>query len=231
MPKAGAWMDVIKAVFGVMLLAVAIWMLERIVPAPVAMLLWAMLLIVSGVFMGALLQMDSTVSGWRKFGKGIGVVLLVYGGLLLVGVASNGTDPLQPLRGLNLGGGGADSAKVEFKIIKSTTDLDREIAAAAAQNKPVMLDFYADWCVSCKEMERYTFSDAGVMKEMSKAVLLKADVTANDDIDKALLKRFRLIGPPSILFWDRDGKEQRNMRLVGFVAAKEFSAHLNQAFK
>ncbi len=233
MPKAGAWMDVIKAVFGVMLLAVAIWMLERIVPAPVAMLLWALLLIVSGVFMGALLQMESTVSGWRKFSKGVGVVLLVYGGLLLVGVASNGTDPLQPLRGLNLGGGGVASAqtKVEFKIIKSTADLDREIAAAAAQNKPVMLDFYADWCVSCKEMERYTFSDAGVMKEMSRAVLLKADVTANDDVDKALLKRFRLIGPPSILFWDRQGKEQRNMRLVGFVAANEFSAHLKQAFK
>lgn len=235
MPKAGAWMDAIKAVFGVMLLAVAIWMLERIIPAPVAMLLWALLLIISGVFMGALLQMESTVSGWRKLWKGIGLVLVIYGGLLLVGVASNGTDPLQPLRGLNLGGGGASVSvaheEVEFKKIKSVEDLEREIKAANAAGKPVMLDFYADWCVSCKEMERYTFSNPAIMKEMSKAVLLQADVTANDDIDKALLKKFRLIGPPSMIFWDRSGNELRNLRLVGFMEVEEFLAHIKKAFK
>jgi len=234
MPKAGAWMDAIKAVFGVMLLAVAIWMLERIIPAPVAMLLWALLLIVSGVFMGALLQMESTVSGWRKFWKGIGVVLVIYGGLLLIGVASNGSDPLQPLRGLSLGGGGAGVSvaqeKIEFKKIKSSEDLDREIKAANAAGKPVMLDFYADWCVSCKEMERYTFSNPAVIKEMSKAVLLKADVTDNDDIDKMLLKRFRLIGPPSMIFWDRSGNELKGLRLVGFMEAEPFHAHIKKAF-
>ena len=233
MPKAGAWMDAIKAVFGVMLLAVAIWMLERIIPAPVAMLLWALLLIISGVFMGALLQMESTVSGWRKFWKGIGVVLVIYGGLLLIGVASNGTDPLQPLRGLNLGGGSSAAVAqkgIEFKYIKSVDDLERELKAANAAGKPVMLDFYADWCISCKEMERYTFSDPAVIKEMSKAVLLKADVTANDDIDKVLLKRFRLIGPPSMIFWDRNGNELKGLRLVGFMEAEPFHAHIKKAF-
>ena len=234
MPKAGAWMDPIKAVFGVMLLAVAIWMLERIIPAPVAMLLWAILLIVSGVFMGALLQMERTVSGWLKLWKAIGIVFVIYGGLLLVGVASNGSDPLQPLRGLNLGGGNATSSvaheEVEFKKIKSLSDLDREVKAASALGKPVMLDFYADWCVSCKEMERYTFSDPTVMKLMSKAVLLQADVTDNDDIDKSLLKKFRLIGPPSIIFWNEKGEEQQNMRMVGFMEADEFAAHLKKAF-
>lgn len=233
MPKAGPWMDSIKAVFGVMLLAVAIWMLERIIPAPVAMLLWALLLIISGVFMGALLQMESTVSGWRKLWKGVGIVLVIYGGLLLVGVASNATDPLQPLRGLNFGGGsvaGVGQNKIEFKKIKSVEDLTRELNAAKAQNKPVMLDFYADWCISCKEMERYTFSKPNVIAEMSKGVLLKADVTLNDDIDKALLKKFRLIGPPSMIFWDRSGNELKNMRLVGFVEAEPFAEHVRKAF-
>jgi len=234
LPKAGAWMESVKAVFGVMLLAVAIWMLERILPPAVALLLWSILLIVSGVFLGAFAQQDATVSGWRKLWKGIGLVFVIYGGLLLVGVASNSTDPLQPLRGLSSGGGELSSGaqeKVEFKIIKSVGDLDRELKLAVAQGKPVMLDFYADWCVSCKEMERYTFSDGKVKAEMSNAVLLKADVTENDDIDKALMKRFKLLGPPSMIFWDRKGNELQHMRLVGFLDADKFLAHIKQAFK
>jgi len=235
LPKAGAWMDSIKSIFGVMLIAVAIWMLERILPAALSMTLWAVLLIVSGVFMGALLQLDASASGWKKLWKGLGVVLVIYGGLLLVGAASNSKDPLQPLRGIsNFGGGGAGVAavhEVEFKKIKSVEDLAREVKAANAMNKPVMLDFYADWCVSCKEMERYTFSQPGVIAEMSKGILLQADVTANDDIDKALLKKFRLIGPPSMIFYDRQGNEMRNMRLVGFLEADEFQAHVSKAFQ
>ena len=234
LPKAGAWMESVKAVFGVMLLAVAVWMLERILPPAVALLLWSILLIVSGVFLGAFTQQDATVSGWRKLWKGVGLVFVIYGGLLLVGVASNSKDPLQPLRGLVGGGSELSSGgqeKVEFKIIKSVEDLDRELKLAAAQGKPVMLDFYADWCVSCKEMERYTFSDGKVKAEMSNAVLLKADVTENDDIDKALMKRFKLLGPPSMIFWDRKGNELQHMRLVGFLGANEFLVHIKQAFK
>lgn len=236
LPRAGAWMESVKAVFGVLLLAVAIWMLERIIPPTVALFLWAVLLIISAVYMGALTHLDAAVSGWRKLWKGVGLVFLIYGGLLLVGVATNSEDPLQPLRGVFAtsaqgAGGNAKAEAVHFKRVKSIDDLRGEIAAATAANKPVFLDFYADWCVSCKEMERYTFSDAGVQAALSNAVLLQADVTANDDIDKALLKEFRLIGPPSLLFFDRSGQEQREFRLVGFLEPKKFKAHVERAFQ
>jgi len=234
LPKAGGWMESVKAVFGVMLLAVAVWMLERILPPAVAMVLWAILLIVSGIFMGALTQLEPAASGWKKLWKGLGFVFILYGALMLIGAASNSKDTLQPLRGVFGGGGIITQAgvvkKAEFKIIKSVGDLDRELKLASQSSTPVMLDFYADWCVSCKEMERYTFSDPRVQAEMSKAVLLKADVTANDDIDKELLKRFKLIGPPSIIFWNRDGDELRNMRVVGHMDADKFLAHISQTF-
>ncbi len=234
LPKAGAWMESVKAVFGVMLLAVAVWMLERILPPAVALLLWSILLIISGVFLGAFTQLEVSASGWKKLWKGFGLVFVIYGGLLLVGVASNSKDPLQPLRGLYSGGAVSSSGiqqKIEFKKIKSVEDLDRELKLAMEQGKPVMLDFYADWCVSCKEMERYTFSDGKVKAEMSKAILLKADVTANDEIDKVLLKRFKLIGPPSMIFWDRKGNELPHMRMVGFLDADKFLVHIKQSFK
>ncbi|MDH3325343.1 MAG: protein-disulfide reductase DsbD [Gammaproteobacteria bacterium] len=236
LPKAGSWMDSVKAVFGVMLLAVAVWMLERVVPSSVALLMWAILLIVSAVYMGAMTQLKFDASGWKKLWKGLGVVMFVYGVLLLVGVASNSSDPLQPLRGVSFAGGTGGSGvaqhqEAEFKKIKSVADLDREVELAAAQGKGVMLDFYADWCVSCKEMERYTFSDAGVISEMSKGVMLQADVTANDDLDKALLKKFKLVGPPSMIFWNKSGEELPHMRMVGFLEADEFAAHVNKAFK
>jgi len=235
LPRAGAWMEAVKAVFGVMLLAVAIWMLERIVSSMVAMLLWSTLLITSAVYMGALTSLDSTASGWRKLWKGLGVVMLIYGTLQLVGVAMNGSDPLQPLRGVSFGSGRSESSgmtqELTFKKIKSADDLDREVSAAAAAGKPVFLDFYADWCVSCKEMERDTFSDPGVQKAMSQGVLLKANVTDNDAIDKALMKRFNIIGPPSMIFYNRKGEELSAMRLVGFTEAKAFADHVNKAFQ
>ncbi|MDX1811402.1 MAG: thioredoxin family protein, partial [Gammaproteobacteria bacterium] len=235
LPKAGGWMEAVKAVFGVMLLAVAIWMLERIIPPAMAMLLWAILLISSAVFMGALTSLDATASGWKKLWKALGVVMLIYGALQLVGVASNASDPLQPLRGISLGGGGAaggaTSHELVFKKIKSVEDLDREVAQAAATGKPVFLDFYADWCVSCKEMERYTFSDTTVQTAMNQGVLLKADVTANDAVDQMLMKRFNIIGPPSMIFYNRNGEELADMRLVGFTEAKDFAAHVNKAFQ
>lgn len=235
LPKAGGWMESVKAVFGVMLLAVAVWMLERIVPPAIALLLWAILLIVSAVYMGALTSLTQESSGWQKLWKGLGLVILIYGGLLLVGVASNAHDPLQPLRGISMGassaGGAEPHREVDFKTIKTVEDLDREIALAASQGKGVMLDFYADWCVSCKEMERYTFSDPTVMKEMAKGVMLQADVTANDEQDKALLKRFRLVGPPSMIFWNKKGEELPHMRMVGFLEADKFAVHMRKAFE
>ena len=230
LPRAGAWMDAVKAVFGVLLLAVAILLVERVLPAAVAMLLWGLLLISSGIYLGALTSLDADASGWRKLWKSLGIAVLVYGILMLVGVAAGGKDTIQPLRGLAPAGGGAGSAAhAEFKRIKTVADLDREVAAAAAAGKPVMLDFYADWCVSCKEMERYTFPDPRVIAAMERFVLLQADVTANDAEDKALMQeRFGLPGPPAMLFFDTDGNELRGYRLVGFVPADEFAAHLRE---
>ncbi len=240
LPKAGTWMDTIKAVFGVMMLAVAIWMLERIIPVGVAMMLWGTLMIGSAVYMGALDPVGEG-SGWRKLWKGLGVVLLVYGALQLFGAAAGGKDTLQPLHGLAMsaGGGGGGAAmgnmqhggKMVFKNFKGLAELEREVAAASAAGKSVMVDFYADWCVSCKEMEKYTFSDAGVQQALTNTVLLKADVTADDDIDKALMKEFSVFGPPSILFFGVDGKERRSYRVVGFVKPGPFREHIEKALR
>ncbi len=234
LPKAGGWMDAVKAVFGVLLLAVAIWMLERIIPSQASMLLWAALLIISAIYMGALDSLPQGISGWRRLWKGLGIIGLIYGALLLVGVASGGGDALQPLKGIGFAGGGGPTQtsiaqqKLPFKKIKGLDGLNRELEAAKAEGKVVMLDFYADWCISCKEMEKYTFSDPGVRQALQDVVLLKADVTPNDELDQALLKNFGLIGPPSILFFDRNGEEKRNFRLVGFLKPDKFRTHIEK---
>ena len=230
LPKAGAWMDAIKAVFGVLLLGVAIWMLERILPAPITLALWAALLILSSIYLRALDALPVEASGWMRLWKGLGVVSLVYGVLLLIGAASGARDPLQPLQGVLAANSAAtavaEAAQLPFKRIKSTADLDRELAAARELGQPVMVDFYAEWCVSCKEMEKYTFTDGRVQEALADYSLLQADVTANDAADKALMKRFNLIGPPSILFFDDTGKERSELALVGFKPADQFITHV-----
>ena len=234
LPRAGAWMDAIKAVFGVGLLAVAIVMLERMVPPTVAMALWGTLLIVSAIYMGALRHLPIEATGWERLWKGLGVVLLVYGSLMLVGAAAGGKDTTQPLRGVTLVSGGATQQQPhnQFQRIKSVADLDREVASATSRNKPVMLDFYADWCVSCKELERYTFSDPKVAQVLSDFVLLQSDVTDWDETDITLIQgRFGLAGPPGIIFYGRDGVERQNHRVIGFMAAEEFAAHVQLAIQ
>ena len=233
LPKAGPWMDRIKAVFGVMLLAVAIWMLERILPGEVTMMLWATLLILSSIYLRALDGLPVEATGWARFWKGIGVVSLAYGVLLLIGAASGSHDPFRPLQNVmaSTSTGGsvqAQHAEMQFKRIKSVADLNRELAAAKQQGKPVMVDFYADWCVSCKEMEKYTFAKPEVQQALAGAVLLQADVTANDADDKALLKHFKLIGPPSILFFDSTGTPRKDLSLVGYIPAQDFVQHVQK---
>jgi thiol:disulfide interchange protein DsbD len=215
LPKAGAWMETVKKFFGVLMLAVAAWMLERVVPERWALLLWAVPALAGAWLLWHEIRPRS-ILGWM--GRLAGVALGVYGLLLLAGVALGGRSLLAPIPQWQ-----AEVRSLEFRKIKTVADLDREVAAAAAAGKPVMLDFYADWCVSCKEMERYTFTDAAVQQALANAVLLKVDVTANDADDQALLQRFGIFGPPTIAFWRTDGVEQKNYRVVGFMPAAEFA--------
>jgi thiol:disulfide interchange protein DsbD len=232
LPRAGAWMDAVKAVFGVLMLGVALTMLERLMPTylpeMLILLAWGLLLIGSGIYMGAFEPLHSEAGGWTKLWKGLGLAAVIYGALFLVGAATGGKDTLQPLRGVLLGGGAeaGQAEHVSFKRIQTTADLDRELAAAKAAGKPVMLDFYADWCVYCKDMERKTFPDPTVASLMGQLVLLQVDVTRNTDEDKALEARVRITAPPAMIFWDRNGEELHNYRLVGFKGPTQFAEHL-----
>ena len=237
LPKAGAWMDAVKAVFGVLLLALAIWMLERILPASIILLLSGALLIVSAIYMGALETIKEGASGWFRLWKGLGLISLVYGAILVIGAASGGHSLLQPLQGLStsqIASISSDSSHGEhalpFKQVKGVDELTAAIQQAASEGKPVMLDFYADWCISCKEMEAFTFSNKNVQKSLENFVFLQSDVTDNDEQDQALLKELGLFGPPAILFYDPAGNELRNYRVVGFMDAPKFASHI-ESFK
>jgi len=231
LPHAGPWMTMVKTLFGVMFLAVAVWMLERILPGSLTLALWALLVIVGGYYFGGFGRPRTGTDAWRLVARGAGLAAIVWGVIMLVGAAAGGHDPFQPLRGASLpgfaGGKLAQSAEsLPFRRVATVAELDRELAAAKAAGSPAMLDFYADWCVSCKEMEKYTFTVAGVQQDLASYVLLKADVTANNEADQALLKRFGVYGPPTTAFFNGQGRECRAFRLVGFVEASDFRAHL-----
>ncbi len=233
LPKAGGWMIAVKVSFGFMLLGLAIWMLSRILPGSVTLALWAVLIFMTGVFMGGLTTLTTESSATQKLGKGFGFLAMIYAVLLLLGSLTGGTNPLQPLASVNLGGGGtmvAEDHHIEFQRVKTVDDLDAELAAAAKAGKTAMLDFYADWCVSCIEMENYTFTDPGVQAALANTVLLQADVTKNDAEDKALLERFGVFGPPTIIFFGPDGQQRHGYEVVGFMKAGDFSAHVQKAF-
>ncbi|MDX5409532.1 MAG: protein-disulfide reductase DsbD, partial [Thauera sp.] len=225
LPKVGPWMEGVKKAFGVMLLAVALWMITPVIPALAVMLGWAALLLFSGIFLHAIDPLPPHAKGWQRFWKGVGVILLLAGAAILVGALAGSRDPLQPLSVLRAQAA-APASVPQFEKVSSIAELDARLAAT---DRPVMLDFYADWCVSCKEMERFTFSDARVAERMGRMLLLKADVTANNDEHKALLKRFGLFGPPGIIFFDAAGKEREGLRVVGFMKAEPFATVLDRA--
>lgn len=229
LPKAGPWMETIKRFFGVMLLAVAIYLVSPVVPVSVQMLAWAALLILTAIHLRAIDPLPPASRGFVRFSKGVGVIALVAGIAYLVGALSGSRDVLQPLSGLrgSVSEAGKPGGAVAFQRVSSLTELDAAISAA--QGKTVMLDFYADWCVSCKEMERYTFSDAGVQARLTRMVKIQADVTAGSAEHRALLQRFRLFGPPGIVFFDVAGREIPGLRVIGFQAADKFTAVLDQA--
>ena len=232
LPKAGAWMVAVKSAFGFMMLGMGIWMMSRILPGEVTLALYGILIFMSGVFLGGLTTLNTDSLGAQKLGKGFGLLAIIYGAVLLVGSLAGSNSMLRPLEALNTGGGTAVVAEhrgLEFERIKTTGDLDAALARASANGKSAMLDFYADWCVSCIEMEEYTFTDADVQNSLSNTVLLQADVTANDDEDQALLKRFGVFGPPTIIFFDDDGIQRHGYEVVGYMKAKEFAEHVRTA--
>lgn len=234
LPRAGMWMETIKKIFGVLLLGVAIWFISRVVPPVIELYLWAALLIVTAIYMGALDQLKEDAS-WRRLWKGVGIIMLVYGIVLVIGASGGSQSVLRPLQSIARAGGGSggDAAQSEnelpFKRIKSLANLQAEVQKASQAGQYVMLDFYADWCIACIEMETYTFPDPEVHKALKNVVLLQADVTANDDLDKELMNNLNIIGPPAILFYGTDGKELKPYRVVGFKEADEFAAHVREA--
>ncbi len=225
LPKAGTWMNAVKGVFGVGMLALAIWMLERILPGSIILLMWSMLFIGSGIYLGAL---GPAEFGWPRLWKAFGVAMLLFGSFQMLGFALGGDDWTRPLRGVAVPGVVTAASQQNeirhFERIKTVADL----RARVGQGKPVIFDYYADWCIECKRMEKYTFSEPEVQEAMRNAVLLQADVTANDDEDQALLKEFGLIGPPAILFFAANGEEHRPGRVIGYLGPEEFAAHANQ---
>lgn len=231
LPKAGPWMVAVKNAFGFMMIGLAIWMLSRILSATLTLALWGILVFMAGVYLGGLTTLTPAAAAPRKLGKGFGVLGVIYGVVLILGSLAGGSSLLQPLAGLRIAGQDAalETRALDFRRIKTVADLDAVLAAAAAEGRPAMLDFYADWCVSCMEMEHYTFTDARVQEALSDAVLLRADVTANDRDDQALLERFGVFGPPTIVFFGPDGVQRQGFEVVGFMNAENFAAHVQRA--
>jgi thiol:disulfide interchange protein DsbD len=225
LPKAGQWMRAVKQFFGVLLLAVAIWIIAPVIPVAVQMFLWAALLIGSGVFLRAFEPLSKEASGWERLAKVAGVLALLLGATQGIGALSGARDPLRPLAGLF-----AQSREepLQFETVKTLADLDARLKTA---DKAVMLDFYADWCVSCKEMERFTFSDPQVRARLAGMTLLRVDVTGNSAEDKALLKRYRLFGPPGIVFFDAGGREVEGLRVIGYQPPEKFIRSLDLALR
>jgi len=228
LPKTGAWMNAVRNFFGVLMLGMAIWLIGPVIPAALQIGLYAALLIVSAIYLHALDALPAHSGKWAKFWKGIGIILLIYGAALLLGALAGNSNPLQPLAGLRTTASAEARSALPFKRIKNVAELDN--AVAEAKGKYVMLDFYADWCVSCKEFEHNTFRDTRVQKLLKDAVLLQADVTQNNTDDEALLKRFDLFGPPGIIFFDRQGREIAPVKVVGYQDANQFLVSLNSLY-
>ncbi len=223
MPRPGGWMTLVSQIFGVVMLGIAIWMLDRIIPGYVSLFLWALLFTGSAIYMGALEPFKENIRGEKKLIKVFAVILLLIGIMELVGAFTGATNPLNPLEKLKGSpvaavANGTQLQELSFKNIKNLDALDQAIKESS---KPVMLDFSADWCTSCKELEHITFKDPEVVKLLSNFTLLRADVTQNSDDDKAMLKRYNLFGPPAMLFY-KNGKMLKEYKTIGYKSPQEF---------
>ena len=239
LPRAGAWMDTTKAIFGIMLLGMAIWMLDRIVPIGITMALTGILLVASGIYMGALDKLSEEAGGWDRFWKSIGLILLFYGTMQLFGFSAGSQNILQPLKGLLPGSNPALSTpspaenaraanSLSFQRIEDAATLKSALSRSTALGQPAMLDFYADWCVDCIRMETNVFSDPAVSAMLANFSLLKADVTERTDTNRALEKNLGIIGPPTIIFFDKNGNEINDLRMIGYESTPIFLERLKK---
>lgn len=236
LPRAGAWMDTTKAIFGIMMLGMAIFMLKRIVPVEVTMALTSVLLITSGIYMGALDKLSEEIIGWYRFWKSIGLIMFIYGLLVLLGVATGSQNIFQPLKGV-FGDTNTTTSQVskteemKFKSVRNLDELETALTKASADNKIVMLDFTAEWCIECKRMEANVFSSPSIAQATANMVLLKIDVTENKESDKVFQQAFRVVGPPTILFFGPDGLESAEHRITGYTPPEKFLTHITQLQK
>ena len=230
LPKTGNWMNAVRNFFGVLMLGMAIWLISPVIAVSMQLALWAALLIVTAVYLNALDSLPAHAANFAKFWKGVAVILLVFGVALLFGALSGAKSAMQPFSGIATSGANVNqqktAASLTFTRIASIAELDKKLAETKGQ--PVMLDFYADWCVACKELEQFTFADLKVQQRLKNTTLLQVDVTANSEADKALLKRFALFGPPGIVFFNGNGQEISSLKTVGFQDADRFHATLSK---
>lgn len=228
LPKVGNWMNAVRNFFGVLMLGMAIWLISPVIATSIQLALWATLLIVTAVYLSALDNLPAHANNAAKFWKGIAVIMLIFGVALLFGALTGAKSALQPLSSLSIKSTSQQksASPLAFTRIGSITELEKKLAETKGQ--PVMLDFYADWCVACKELEQFTFSDEKVQQQLKNTTLLQLDMTANSDEDKALLKRFALFGPPGIVFFNGNGQEMTSLKTIGFQDADRFSATLSK---
>ncbi len=225
LPQAGTWMNTIKAIFGVLMIALAIWMLERIIPEWIALLLWGSFAIIIAIYLGALTHLYQEATGWQKFRKGVGIITLIFGILLLIGGTSGSSNVWQPLKRVSTHSSSVNSQPqhVSFTTINSLAELTNHLNSTT---KPTVLDFYADWCIECKRMEATTFQDPAVIADLTAYHTLQVDLTDITDEHNALLKHFGLFGPPTLLFFNKEGKELSTKRLIGMIGAEQLRQHL-----
>lgn len=232
LPKSGHWMNQVKYIFGILLIAVAIWLLSRVLPTTASMFLWSALIGLSAIQMGAF---DTAKAGWPRIRKGLGLFMALYAATLFIGALSGADDPLKPLDKFTPNAYGQISSnkleRVQFTKIYDMPALEAQLAIARENNQPLLLDFYADWCISCIVMEKNIFPLPEIKSKLAQFHLVKADVTQNSADNQALMNNFGLFGPPSILLFDTSGNELKAFRIVGEISKNAFEQRLIRALE
>jgi thiol:disulfide interchange protein DsbD len=225
-PQSGPWMNTIKNFSAFIMLGLAIWILERVIPGALALGLWSYLFIVSAIYIGALCPSEKTMFG--KFKRALAILLLMYGGILLIGASFGNDNIFQPLKGIQHRQNQVSDSDIDFQPVKSIKEVNLYLQRAKSAKKKVMLDFYADWCTSCIEYKRFVFNQATVKAALRDYALLQADVTKQDSQDRQLMQHFKVIAPPTLIFFDQQGAEMNGRRIIGYKNATAFIKHLGK---